>query len=154
MFKDMRRKDRKLGNAETLEILKNGEYGILSTISENGYPYAVPLSYIYMNDSIYFDCSLEGQKLDNIKHDDKVSFCVIGKTHVLPDKFTTNYESAMIVGRASEVLDEEKNKVLLELLHKYSPNDIEKGKEYIKKSDRATKIIKINIEHISGKARK
>lgn len=152
MFKQMRRKERETENVETLEIFKNGEYGVLSTIDENGYAYGVPLSYVYSNESIYFHCALEGQKLDNINYNNKVSFCVIGKTCVIPDKFSTKYESAIVFGEAIEVFEEEKREALLELLKKYSPNFIEKGKLYIKNAGDKTKVIKIKIDKISGKA--
>lgn len=62
MFKQMRRKEREIENIEAEEILKNGEYGVLSTVGENGYSYGVPLSYVYLNNSINFHCALEGQK--------------------------------------------------------------------------------------------
>ncbi|GAA0713302.1 pyridoxamine 5'-phosphate oxidase family protein [Paraclostridium ghonii] len=152
MFKQMRRKERETENVEALDILKNGEYGVLSTIGENRYAYGVPLSYVYSNESIYFHCALEGQKLDNINYNNKVSFCVIGKTCVTPEKFSTKYESAIVFGKASEVFEEEKSEALLQLLKKYSPDFIEKGKMYIKNASDKTKVIKIKIDKISGKA--
>lgn len=154
MFREMRRKDRELKNDEVIEILRDNDYGILSTVGQDGYPYAVPISYVYINDSIYFHCAIEGHKLDNIKNNDKVSFCVVGKTCVLPDKFSTKYESVIIFGRANEVFHNEKNTVLLGVLNKYSPDYIEKGKAYIANAGVKTKVIKISIEHASGKARK
>ncbi len=154
MIREMRRKDRELKNDEAIEILSNNTYGVLSTVSENGYPYGVPISYIYINGLIYFHCAVEGHKLDNIKNNDKVSFCVVGQTQILPDKFSTKYESVIVFGRAIEVSDDEKNMVLLEILNKYSPDYIEQGKEYIQKASKATKVIKISIEHISGKAKR
>lgn len=154
MFKEMRRKDRALENTEAIELLKNCEYGILSTIDKNGYPYGVPLSYVYMDNSIYFHSATEGNKLDNISYNNKVSFCSVGKTSILPDKFSTKYESVIVRGTASEVIDEEKCKALLEILNKYSPDFIEQGKFYIEKAGSVTKVIKITIDHISGKARR
>lgn len=154
MFRELRRKDREIKDTEAIEILKNCDYGILSTVSENGYAYGVPISYVYMSNSIYFHCAKEGHKLDNIRNNNRVSFCVVGQTCILPDKFSTKYESVIIFGRAEEVFDDEKNIVLLEILNKYSQDYIEEGKEYIKKSGTGTKVIKIDIEHISGKARR
>lgn len=154
MFKEMRRKDRALENNEAIELLKNCEYGILSTIDKNGYPYGVPLSYVYVDNSIYFHSATEGNKLDNILTNDKVSFCVVGKTSILPDKFSTKYESVIVFGKTTEVIDDEKNEALLEILNKYSPGFIKQGKAYIQNAGAKTKVIKITIEHISGKARK
>lgn len=154
MFKEMRRKDRELKIDEIIEILKNNSYGVLSTVSENGYPYGVPISYVYFNNSIFFHCAVNGHKLDNISNNSKVSFCVVGRTHILPDKFSTEYESAIVFGNAIEVSNDEKNLALLEIINKYSADFIEQGKEYIKNASNATKVIKINIEHMSGKARR
>ena len=154
MFRQMRRKDRELKEDEITEILKNNSYGTLSTISENGYPYGLPISYVFYNNSIYFHCAIKGHKLDNILNNDKVSFCVVGETCVLPNEFSTKYESVIVFGRASEASDDEKDMVLLKVLNKYSPDFIEQGKEYIKKAGKATRVIKISIEHISGKAKR
>lgn len=154
MFKEMRRKDKQLAMEESIEILKNNEVGILSTICENGYPYGVPLNYVYFKDSIYFHCAREGQKLDNIKNCSKVSFCVTCDVELLPDKFDSNYKSVILFGNASEVDEEEKEEALLEIIKKYSKAYIEAGKEYIKKAKNATKLYKISIEHITGKAQK
>lgn len=154
MFREMRRKDRKLEDNDVVGILKNNNYGVLSTVSEDGYPYGVPISYTYINNSIYFHGSNKGHKFDNISNNDKVSFCVVGQTQILPDEFSTKYESVIISGRAIEVFDDEKNMALLETLNKYSPDYIEQGKEYINKASKATRVVKIYIEHISGKAKR
>lgn len=154
MIREMRRKDRELKKDEAIEILEKNTYGVLSTTSEDGYPYGVPINHIYSNGSIYFHCAVEGHKLDNIKNNDKVSFCVVGTAQILPDKFSTEYESVIVFGRAMEVSDDEKNRVLIEIINKYAADYIEQGKEYIQKSSKASKVLKINIEHISGKARR
>ena len=114
----------------------------------------MPVNYVYTNGSIYFHCAVEGHKLDNIKNNDKVSFCVVGPTQILPDKFSTKYESVIVFGRAIEVSGDEKNRALLELINKYSPDYIEQGKEYIQKKNKDSKVIKIKTEHITGKGRR
>ena len=154
MFREIRRKDREIESNEVIQILENSDYGVLSTVSLNGYPYGVPVSFVFINNSIYFHCATEGHKLDNIVNNSKVSFCVVGQTCILPDEFSTTYESVIVFGIANEVLDDEKHTALLEIIKKYSPDYIEKGKEYIKNASKATKVIKISIEHISGKARR
>jgi uncharacterized protein len=99
----MRRSDRELSLSEAREILKNGEYGILSTTSTDGQPYGVPLNYCYLRDSIYFHCALEGHKLENIRENNRVSFCVVGNTELLPETFSSKYESAIVFGNISEL---------------------------------------------------
>jgi hypothetical protein len=153
VFNQIRRKDREMEKKEAKELLKRGEYGVLSTVGENEYAYGVPLSYAYVDEAIYFHCAQEGYKLDNLRGNNKVSFCVVGKTNVLPDKFSTEYESVIVFGIAKEVAGEEKTMVLMELIKKYSPDYIEEGKKYIERAGEKTKVIKIDMEYISGKAR-
>lgn len=154
MLREMRRKDREITADDAVEILKRNTYGILSTIGEGGYPYGVPVSYACANDVVYFHCAVEGHKLANLKSNDKVSFCVVGKTETLADEFATKYESAIVFGKAIEIFDDEKYTALMELLKKYSADYIEEGKEYIRNSGDATRVFKITMEHISGKARR
>ncbi len=49
MFKEMRRIDRKLDDQEAYKLLEEAQYGVLSTIGENGFPYGVPLNYAYVD---------------------------------------------------------------------------------------------------------
>lgn len=152
MFKEMRRKDRLLDEQRTLEVLKTGQYGVLSTSGENGYAYGVPLNYTYMDGSIYFHCATEGNKLENINYNNKVSFCVIGETMPVPETFSYKYECVIVFGTASEALDQEKKAALVALIEKYSPEFLEKGMKYIEKDMNKTTVIKISIEQITGKS--
>jgi nitroimidazol reductase NimA-like FMN-containing flavoprotein (pyridoxamine 5'-phosphate oxidase superfamily) len=136
---------------ETRALLTMSEHGILSTVDTDGQPYGVPLNYVYLNEAIYFHCALPGHKIDNIENNPKVSFCVVGDTKVLPADFSTNYVSTVVFGVASEVEGEERYNSLMGLLEKYSPDYLEEGKKYIKKLDKVTKVIKIDIQQMSGK---
>ena len=150
----MRRNDREITSQEAREILDSGEYGILSTVDKDGQPYGVPLSYVHKSDGIYFHSALSGHKLDNIECNTKISFCVVGNTNVLPDKFATAYESAIVFGVASEVSGSERYNALLWLLEKYCPDYVEEGKKYLEQKDGSTRVIKIEIHRITGKARR
>ncbi len=154
MFREMRRKDRQLTVEESIEILLKGETGYLSTISANGYPYTVPLNYIFFNDCIYFHCAKEGHKIDNIVECNKVSFCVARDIENLPEEFSTNYKSVILFGRAKEVIETEKSEALLEIIKKYSNQFVKKGIDHIEQAKGSTSVFKINIEHMTGKARK
>jgi nitroimidazol reductase NimA-like FMN-containing flavoprotein (pyridoxamine 5'-phosphate oxidase superfamily) len=149
----MRRKDRRITNTETFSILEKGEYGILSTVSSNDEPYGVPFNYCLIDECIYFHCALEGRKINNINNNPKVSFCVVGKTAVLPDQFGTKYESCIVQGLASESFGEEKQLALEGIIHKYSEPFVSEGLQYIEKLKDKTRVFKISIESISGKAR-
>lgn len=151
MFRELIRKDKQTTDERAIELLEQGEYGVLSTIDVNGYPYGVPLSYAYFNNAIYYHCALEGHKLDNIQNSDKVSFCVVNEAITLPKKFSVAYQSVILYGRATEVFGEEKFNALLSLIHKYSPDFTEAGQKYVESDIEKTKIIKIAIEKLTGK---
>lgn len=153
-MQSIRRRDREITTQEATELLASAEYGTLSTVGKDGQPYGVPLSYAYNNGCIYFHCALNGHKLDNIKNNPRVSFCAVGKTKVLPEKFGTEYESAVAFGIASEIFGEERYNALILLLKKYCQDFIEEGKLYIEDKDKVTRVFKIEVSHISGKARR
>lgn len=154
MFKTMRKSAREIFNNDIEDILNTGEYGVLATTGENGYAYAVPLSYVYFNKCIYFHCAVEGNKLDNINYNDKVSFCVVGKTKVIPEEFSTEYESVIAFGTASFIYGDEKKGALLAIANKYSPAFIEEGVQYIDRAISKTCVVKIQIDKVTGKARR
>lgn len=154
LMRQLRRKDRKMEIGEAAVLLASCEYGILSTVDENGQPYGVPLNYVFNHGAIYFHSALAGHKLDNLKHNPRVSFTVVGKTHVHPDQFATDYESVIAFGSAEEVAGDEKEQALVWLLEKYSSGHMEQGKNYIRDKWKATLVIKIEVESFTGKARR
>ena len=153
MFREIRLQDRVITDKKTIEIIKKGSYGVLSTIGEDGYPYGVPLNYTYSDNCICFHCANEGHKIENIDFNNKVSFCVVTKSDVLSNEFDTDYESAIAFGKATVITDDsEKENILLSVLNKYSADYLKAGSNYMKKHWDDTKVIKIKIEHLSGKA--
>ena len=78
-----------LSQEETERILKEGTSGVLALAGDEGYPYAVPISYVYDGEKIYFHCAKQGHKLDAIARNPKASFCVVEKDQVVPEAYTT-----------------------------------------------------------------
>jgi len=152
MFRELRRKEKMMPEEETLEVLKNGQEGVLATLGEDGYPYAVPLNYACHNGNIYFHCAKTGHKIDNIAHNTKVSFCVVADAEIIPEEFSTRFRSVIAFGNAVEVFEDEKRAGLLALLQRYSSEYIAEGKKYIASDTNKIKVFKIEIEHITGKA--
>jgi len=150
----MHRKDRAITEEEAKHLLDIGEYGILSTVSENNEPYGIPLSYCVVDNFIYLHSAVEGKKLEHFKKNNSVSFCVVGKTKILPDKFSTKYESVIVAGYIEEVFGENKQIGLEGLIQKYSPKHLDEGLKYISDANNKTKVFKISIKNITGKARK
>lgn len=150
----MRRPERGISESEARQLLEQGEYGILSTCGADGQPYGLPLSYCVIDNAIYFHCAQAGHKIENLAADRRVSFCVVGKTEVLPESFSTRYESVIVFGRAGEVLGAEKQQALEGLLRKYSAPFLTEGLAYVAAKWEKTKVIRIDIDTISGKARR
>lgn len=152
MFREMRRTKQMLSREESIAVLEKGQTGILAVEGENGYPYAVPLNYVYKENAIYFHCAVQGHKLEGIKKNSKVSFCVVGKDQVLAEKFSTDYESVIVFGRA-EILkgEEERLYALRALIEKYSVEYKEEGEKEIKKYWNQAELVKIQIAHMTGK---
>lgn len=150
----MRRADRKMAEIDARELLKGGEYGVLCLVEPSGGAYGVPLNYAVLEDNVYVHAATEGKKLDCVQQNNKVCFLVVGETQVLPDKFSTRYESVMAFGEACLVTDDaEKERALLALLEKYSAAYMEKGIAYLQSDKHKTAVIRIAVESITGKKR-
>ena len=156
MFREMRRKKQQLSEKECFDILENGTSGVLAVSGENNYPYAVPLSYVFSDGKIYFHCAKQGYKLDCIKNNDKVSFCVIGQDNVIQSEFRTAYKSVILFGHARILEDEsEIFHSIRTLSQKYSPDVPEKEHlAEIEKFKNALCMVEITPEHITGKKSK
>ncbi len=150
---EVRRKDRAASQEEAWRILADGVYGVLSTVSAGGQPYATPLNYCLLDRALYFHCALEGHKLANIAANPRVSFCVVGEVKVMPEEFSILYESAVVFGSASEVTGTEKQRALEALVGKYSADFRAEGLKYIEKLRDKARVIKISVEGVSAKAR-
>lgn len=154
MFRKMRKSERELTRGEALAILNKCPWGTLSTVGEDGWPYGVPVNYAVIGETIYIHCAKAGHKLDNIRHSDKVCFTAVTRANVLSAEFSTDFERAVIFGRASFVGNEEKLRALLAIAEKFSPGFMEAGAAMAHRLLDATEVIRIDIAHITGKARK
>jgi len=149
----MRRRKQLLSGEETRSILENSSAGVLGVVGDDGYPYTVPMSYVYKEGKIYMHSAREGHKIDSIRKNEKVGFTVIGKNQVIQETFTTYYLSVSIFGRARILIDPVKKKKALEaLVEKYSPDYIQEGQLEIEREWEKVKLIEIEIEHMTGKS--
>lgn len=153
MFREMRRKKQQLTDAECIGILKKNASGVLAVCGDEGYPYTVPLSYVYDGGALYFHCAKTGHKLDAIKSCDKVSFCVVDQDQVVPETYTTHFRSVILFGRAKILEQEQEIRTAIEKLAvKYHPADSQASRDAaIEKSYKAMCMVKIEIEHMTGK---
>ena len=151
MFREMRRKRQLLPTEESIAILEKMTNGTLALHGEDGYPYAVPVNYVYADGKIYFHSATKGHKVDAIMCNDKVSFCVVERDEIKPAEFTTYFRSMIAFGKARILEDEDEKQLALRLLaDKYSHG--EPGVEdEIAKGFNHLLMVEITVEHLTGK---
>ena len=153
MFKKMRRFKQQLSQEKCIEILTNEPHGVLSLISDTGYPYGFPITHWYdeKNGHIYFHGAKEGHKIDAIKNNPKVSMSIIDQEDVIEEELTTYFRSVILFGKARILQeDDEIYHAIKTLGLKYNEDEVTVEKE-IQREWKALCCIEITIEHISGK---
>lgn len=153
MFRAMRRKKQALSEQECAAILRRGTSGVLALEGDGGYPYAVPLSYVYDGNAILFHCAKSGHKLDAVRRNPKASFCVVDQDRVIPEAYTTYFRSVIVFGHV-RVLEEEveKRAAIEKLAHRYAPDDTEENRrKAIEREYAPLCMLELTIEHMTGK---
>ena len=126
---------------------------MLATVGADGWPYAVPVNHVLAGDALYIHCATEGHKLENVAHEERVSFCAVASARVLPAKLSTLYESAVVFGRAAVVTDPAEKLRALELLAvRFCGALTPEAEKVIATSSSRTAVVRIRIERIAGKA--
>jgi len=144
-----------------IEFLSSQQTGRVSSIDENGYPQIIPMNFVFINEAIYMHSHIRGEKLDNIRRNQKVGFEVDKSLEFLPSYFSdptdasladTLYISVVMKGNGSIISDKEEKTIALNgLLKKYQP---EGGYEPIKPDMdvlEEVEVIKIVPESLKGK---
>ena len=154
-MREMTHTKRKLSYEKTIELLKSGEHGILALNGDDGYPYAVPITYRYLDDYIYFHSANHGYKINILKRNTKASFSVILNVEVLPSKFSASFESIIATGDIVFVEDKiEKDKILIDLIDRYSSEYKEMGMKFVNGPiGEKTAVFKMKIKEITGKGK-
>ena len=155
MFRKMRRTKCELSSETAEKILREGIFGVLSLSGDDGYSYGVPINYAVEGNKIFFHSAKSGHKLDAIKNNDKVSFCVVDMHEVVAEEFTSYFSSVIAFGRIKILADDEveaKRHALELLADKYSPNVNSELREKELSRVNAVSILVLEIEHLTGKA--
>lgn len=152
----VRRQDRILDEQRAVALLRSAEWGFLSMVSPEGGGYGVPINFVWDGDSrIYLHCGRVGRKLEALKLNPDVTFCVVDGVQVLPERLATAYESIILTCHATlEVDDDEKRHALTLMIKKLAPEYLEEGSKYIEKSFRYVRVVRLDVSSWSGKARK
>ena len=153
MFREMRRKKQQLPRRDCDAVLARGTAGVLALLGDGGYPYAVPLSYVYDGSKLFFHCARSGHKLDAIQADPRASFCVIDQDRIVPEEYTTYFRSVIAFGTVRVVQDEQVKRCAIDrLAAKYAPADsAENRARAIEREWAPLCVLEMTIDHLSGK---
>ena len=151
MFREMRRNKQLLSKDDTIAVMNRGTNGVLACIGDDDYPYAVPISYVYYNNKIYFHCAKVGHKIDAITKNPKVSFSVVDEDNIVSEEYTTYFRSVIAFGKARIVEGDEWIGGFELLIEKYSGNQPNVEKHNQITNCKQSLMIAIDIEHITGK---
>lgn len=151
-FREMRRKRQQLSDEESIEILQTATSGTLALLGDGGYPYAVPISYVFSEGKLYFHSALSGHKVDAIRGCDRASFCVVAQDDVKPAMYTTFFRSVIAFGRIHIVDDEAEKLAAARLLgNRYNPHQDEALQKELENGLARMLVIRLDIEHLTGK---
>lgn len=152
MFREMRLTKQQLSDIETLAILERVGTGTLALLGDAGYPYSVPVNYLYLNGYIYFHSATSGHKVDAIERESKASMSIIGKNNLLAEKYTTDYCSVIVFGEIKKITeDEKKRKMIHAFAEKFCSKYAQGIDAEIVSAWNHLNVYEFKIEHMTGK---
>jgi nitroimidazol reductase NimA-like FMN-containing flavoprotein (pyridoxamine 5'-phosphate oxidase superfamily) len=154
---EIRRKDRLMPDDRTLETLQRGFCGRLATIGADGYPYCVPLLYVWMDGEVFLhNTAARGHLRSNVDHDKRVCFEVDEAGEVFPyGRFecdsTVSYRSTIVFGKIRVVDDVPTKQRFCEgLMDKYGKKDWDRPKGFFPRINDIA-VYAIAVERMTGK---
>ena len=153
MFRELARKNKRLPQEDCIALLQNERRGVLSVHGDDGYPYGSPMNHYYNADDgcLYFHCGRAGHRLDALRRDDKVSYCVMDKGVRPEGEWAYNVRSVIVFGRV-EIIDDWDTMVdITTRLCRLFPCDEEYIRKEIAQFGKGTLLLKLTPEHICGK---
>jgi nitroimidazol reductase NimA-like FMN-containing flavoprotein (pyridoxamine 5'-phosphate oxidase superfamily) len=152
MFRKMRRAKQQLPDEKAVEILERNQHGVLSLLGDEGFPYGVPISYVYHDGALFFHSAKSGHKVDAVRNYEKATFCVVDQSQVVPEKLTNYFRSAIAFGTIKIVEDlEEMRRITSVLAMKYAPDHKAEIPARVDASIKNLTIFKLTIEHLTAK---
>lgn len=126
MFRTIRKKKNEIDKNAAENLLQYSRRGVLAVNGDDGYPYAIPINYIYDREAqkIYFHGARAGHKVDALKACDKVCFTVYGNESIREEAWAPFMQSTVVFGRCRLVEAGEKATTLLkQFAMKYYPSE-------------------------------
>ena len=150
-FRPLRRIKQTASQEECIALLESAPRGVLAVHGENGYPYGIPVNYVFLDGKVYFHCAKEGHKVDALRADDRVSFTILSEPVKNEGEWWYCFTSVIVFGRISEIAAPDKaDRILRALGSKYFPEGYEMETDIIRNGPRAL-ILELTIDHVSGK---
>ena len=153
MFRELQRKNKQISMEECIELLKKETRGVLSVLGDGDYPYGMPMNHWYNEEDgkIYFHCGKSGHRLDALRKCNKVSFCTYDSGYCEDGDWALHVKSVIVFGRI-EVIDDMDTIVDItkKLSYKFT-QDEEYIRTEIEKYAKATLLLQLTPEHVSGK---
>lgn len=151
VFRKMRRFNQQLSEEACMAILNSEKRGVLSLMGDDGYPYGIPLDYVYTENKIYFHGASEGKKMDSIRKNPKACFTVMNRGEKPEDDWAYYVQSVISFGEIRIVThEEEKMDALWRLGRKYYPDDTSIQREVDRDGKRACMLC-LEIHYMTGK---
>ena len=148
----MRRQDLALSAEESLAIVDQVQFAVLSLVDEAGRPYSVPLDYVRRGPALYFHGAREGRKVRAMRKTPWGCAVIIGENEIIPAKLGRQYKTVIVEG-AIELIDDpvEKRQVMTWVVERKSPDYMELGQKVIEKMLDRVLVYKMSMEVVSGK---
>ena len=150
-MREMRKSQRRQPTEWALEVFDKAPYVTLSMVRPDSSPYGLPVSLVRSgDDTFYFHCAAEGEKLDCLKANPIVSLSAVSrctpKFEEEKNNFTEYYNSAIALGIAEIVDDDdEKIKALRLLCQRFLPKYMDHFDEAIARSLSITTVVRITL---------
>lgn len=151
MFREMRRSKQQISDDECRQLLHKAKRGVLSVNGDDGYPYGVPIDFVYdeENGRICFHGAKSGHKIDAIRRSDKATLCVMDEGTSENGSWMLRFKSVIVFGRIKPADEAEYRDICSAIAHKFTSDE-----DYITKELRslpAVQCLELKIEHMSGK---
>lgn len=153
MFRPVRKSKNEISTDAAKDLLRCSRRGVLAVHGDNGYPYAIPINYLYDEDAqkIIFHGAKAGHKVDSLKACDKVCFTVCGNERIKGESWAPFLQSVVVFGRCRLIENrDDAIEGVKQLARKYYPDETT-IEEAVASSGRAVQMFEIEIEHLSGK---
>lgn len=165
----MRRRARRLSPADSLDLLRQGSWGVLSLAAPDGHPYGVPLHYALLEPdpapplppetgspfpsgfALVFHSADHGLKLDCLAAAPDACFTVAPTIEIHPAALTTRYESVLVFGPVAKAEGAERDAALRRLGLRFSADHPEALARTLARSGPGTTVLLLRIRGLTGK---